>query len=474
MSESVGFPVVVTAAGPVPVPPADIRAAIAAAVAAERPGYTANLPGSLIEDILGTDVAAVALADSARVELINSVTPYGANDFLLRQLGNIYGVPLGDGSTTSVYVVFTGSPGFVVSRGFTVSDGTYQYVVQDGGVVATGGDTAPLYALAIDQGTWAVPAGTVTQLVTSVPTAVTLAVSNPQAGTPGTAEQTPAQYRAQVLQAGLAISQGMATALRTSLELVEGVQPRLISVRQQTGGWQVLVGGGDPYQVAYAIFQGLFDISTLVGSTIAITGATKANPGVITTDITHGLTTGDAIEIDGVVGMVELNGNTYTATVITPYTFSIGVNTSGFTTYVSGGVITPNARNREVSIYDFPDTYVVRFVVPLQQIVTIVVTWDTTSPNLVSPGAVSQLGSPALVEYVNSVVVGQPINLFQLQDVFQRAVASVVPAEQLTRMVFAVSIDGVGASPISGTGIIEGDPESYFYCDTTNITINQG
>lgn len=468
------FPVVVTPAGPVAATPAEIRARIVAAVAAARPGYTANLPGSLIEDIVGTDVAAVAQSDAARVELINSVTPYAANGFLLRQLGNIYGVPLGDGSTTSVYVVFTGSPGFVVSRGFTVSDGTYQYVIQDGGVVAESGMTAPLYALAIVQGTWAVPANTVTQLITSVPSAVTLSVNNPQAGTPGTAPQTEAEYRAQVIQAGLAISQGMATALRTSLELVEGVQPRLISFRQKVGAWQILVGGGDPYQVAYAIFMGLFDISTLVGSTIGITGVTKANPGVVSTDITHGLADGDEVEINDVLGMIELNGNTYTVTVIDPHSFSIGVDTTGFTTYTAGGVVTPNARNREVSLYDFPDTYIVRFVVPLQQIVQITVTWDTTSPNLVAPGAVAQLGAPALVAYVNSIVVGQPINLFQLESVFRDSVASVVPPEQLTRMVFVVTIDGVATPPISGTGIIEGDPESYFFTDTTQITINQG
>lgn len=472
MSES--LPVVIGPEGAQPVPPTEIRAALIEIVQAESPGYTANLPGSLIEDIASTDVAAIAACDRARVDLINSLTPYGANDFLLRQLGNIYGVPLGDGSTTSVEVVFTGSPGYVVSAGFTVSDGTYQYVVQTGGVVAQDGQTASLFALATEQGTWAVPANTVTQLITSVPSTITLTVTNPLAGTPGVAEQTAAEYRAQVLQAGRAVSQGMATALRTALQNVEGVQARLISIRQQSPGWSIIVGGGDPYEVAFSIFQGLFDISDLVPSVLGITAVTKANPGVVTTDLNHGYTTGQQVEINDVVGMVELNGNTYTATVLTPTTFSIGTNTSGFTTYVSGGVVTPDLRNEEVSIYDFPDTYVVRFIRPPQQVVSITVTWNTTSTNLVPEAAVSQLGGPALVEYVNSVAVGQPLNLFQLQDAFQVGIASIVPPSQLTRMVFAVSIDGVGVSPISGTGIIEGDPESYFFTDVTEITITQG
>ena len=129
------FPVVMTSAGLQPTSPITIRQALIDRVAATNPGYTANLPGSLIEDISSTDVAAIALADAARVELVNSLTPYGANDYLLRQLGNIYGVPLGRDSTTSVLVVFSGSIGFVISAGFTVSDGTYQYVVQTDGII---------------------------------------------------------------------------------------------------------------------------------------------------------------------------------------------------------------------------------------------------------------------------------------------------------------------------------------------------
>lgn len=472
MSET--FPTVMGPEGLLPTSPVAIRQALLSLVASTNPGYTANLPGSLIEDISSTDVAAIALADAARVELVNSLTPYAANDYLLRQLGNIYGVPLGRDSTTSVQVVFSGSVGFVISAGFTVSDGTYQYVVQTGGVVGTDGTSGSIFALATTQGSWAVPPGTVTQLVTSVPDAVTLSVTNPEAGLPGTGAQTAEQYRAQVLQAGRAVSQGMPSALRTALQAVEGVQPRLVSVRQQSSGWEVICGGGDPYQVAYAIFISLFDVSSLVGSTIAVTDITQDNPGVVTTDLNHGYTTGDDVTLTGVVGMTEVNGNTYTATVIDEKSFSIGVNTGGFGAYVSGGVCTPNDRNQEVDIYDFPDSYVIRYVQPPQQLVDISVTWNTTSPNLVPPAAVAQLGSPALVDYVMGVVVGQPMNLYEMQTVFQEAVASLVPPEQLTRMVFAVSINGVGVPPISGTGIIEGDPESYFYTDSTRIDIVQG
>src|ERR1700676_3806380 len=89
------FPVIIGPQGLQPQQPTDLRAQLLAAVAATNPGYTANLPGGLIEDISSTDVAAIALIDQAKIEAVNSLTPLGANNFLLTQLGQIYGPVLG-------------------------------------------------------------------------------------------------------------------------------------------------------------------------------------------------------------------------------------------------------------------------------------------------------------------------------------------------------------------------------------------
>ena len=68
-----------------------------------------------------------------------------------------------------------------------------------------------------------------------------------------------------------------------------------------------------------------------------ITAATKANPGQITVTA-HGLNNGEKVLISGVGGMTELNGNVYTITVVNANNFTIGVDTTGFTTYTSGGL----------------------------------------------------------------------------------------------------------------------------------------
>lgn len=478
-------PVIVTEAGAQLTPPDVIRQQLVSLVAATNPGFTGSLPASLIEDLVSTMVAGLSAMNQAQVETINSLTPFLANPFILTQLGNLLGVPLSLATNTGVDVVFSATvngqpqPGVVIAKGFTVSDGSHQYIVQDGGVTTSSGSTIPLFCLASVAGSWPVPAATVTQTVTSDPPGVALSVTNPIAGTPATGAETQASYAARVFQALLAASQGMSRYLKTLLENVAGVQPRLVSVRQQVGGgWEVICGGGDPYQVAYAIYTALFDISTLVGSAISVTSVSKAARAVYTTDLTHGLVDGEVVTVASAnPALYDVTGTAATAHVLSATAFSLNVNSSAYTaSYVGSGVVSPNSRNIGVSLLDYPDTYVIPFVNPPQQTVSMVATWNTTSINFVSSAAVSQLASPALAAYVNSLATGEPMNLFVLESTFQAAVSSVLPVSLLTTLEFAVSIDGVGVAPIPGTGIISGDPESYFFTEESGsqIVVVQG
>lgn len=74
-------------------------------------------------------------------------------------------------------------------------------------------------------------------------------------------------------------------------------------------------------------------------STKNITNATQANPCQITTNTTHGLTDGQVVQIASVSGMTELNGNSYTATVVDSTNFTIGVDSTGYGAYTSGGTV---------------------------------------------------------------------------------------------------------------------------------------
>ncbi len=70
-------------------------------------------------------------------------------------------------------------------------------------------------------------------------------------------------------------------------------------------------------------------------TTFPITAITQATQAVITTTSTF--QAGQTVHITGVVGMTELNGNSYTVVSVTPTTITIAVDSTGFTAYVSGG-----------------------------------------------------------------------------------------------------------------------------------------
>ena len=71
-----------------------------------------------------------------------------------------------------------------------------------------------------------------------------------------------------------------------------------------------------------------------------ITGITQANPAVVTS-AGHGLPNGTKVSITRVVGMVEVNNETFTVAGTATNTFQLsGINSSAHTAYTSGGVAT--------------------------------------------------------------------------------------------------------------------------------------
>lgn len=395
------IPLVMSTAGAVPTPPATLNSTLISDVAAINPGYTV-LPAGLIEDLSSTATGALAMIDQARVDSVNNVTPLGANAFVLAQQGQMLGIAQGGASNTSVYVVFTGPAGYVIPIGFIVSDGTYQYRIEDGGVILSTGQSNQLYALAVSSGSWAVAAGSVTTIVTSVPTAYTLTVTNPQAGTAGDADGESVQdYRARIMEANQIAGQGTPAYIKTLLKKIPGVTPRLVSILQAITGWEVICGGGDPYAVAAAIYAGTLDLSTIVGSATS-------------------------------------------------------------------------ARNISATIIDPPDQYTITYVNPPQQVVTVQCIWNTNLPNFTAGSQVNQLGAPAIQDYINGIIVGQPINTNAMAAAFANAISSVLVVDNLSALNFTVTINGSIVTPEAGTELIVGDAESYFDCSSSGATVTQG
>jgi Baseplate J-like protein len=397
----------ITSGGAIPDSPATLRTQLVAAATQLQPSISTDLPASLIEDMASTGAGALVVMDQAYVDAINSISPITANESILIQLGNVYGVQRGVGSNTSVNVVFRDSTvGFVVPKGFLVSDGTHQYSLQSSTVIKSDGTSDPVFCLATTEGSWTVagassgfPFGTVTTIITSVPSTVTLNVGNPQAGTAGYPAQSIDEFRLQVIQAGRAVATGVPTFLKTTLQNVSGVQKRLIAVKQITvmsvTGWEVIVGGGDPYSVANAIYQSLFNINDL------------------------------------------MDAQTYGTT-------------------------------ETIAILDYPDSYNIKFVVPRNLTANVEVYWTTISgTNFVSNTVVAAAVSPAIQAYINSLYVGQPISLAELQATFFTATANILSPATLATLGFLV----FAPTELTPVGLLYPvDPESYYSAGTVTVS----
>ncbi|HEY6927447.1 MAG TPA: hypothetical protein VI653_28490, partial [Steroidobacteraceae bacterium] len=99
---------------------------------------------------------------------------------------------------------------------------------------------------------------------------------------------------------------------------------------------------------------------------------------------------------------------------------------------------------------------------------------NTILANFTGGAAFPSLVQQPLVNYINSIPIGNPINVMEMNQVFQNAVSSLLDPSLLTRLVFTVFISGVSTPPASGTYAVSGDPESYFTAVTTGITVTQG
>lgn len=106
---------------------------------------------------------------------------------------------------------------------------------------------------------------------------------------------------------------------------------RLANALQQAPG--LIAGANGTYRYV-APSRAVYDLSHPAGRTIA--NITQAAAGVVTTLVDHGYVTDQRvrIKVPASSGMIELNNQMVTVTVLTVSTFSINVDTTGYTPFV--------------------------------------------------------------------------------------------------------------------------------------------
>lgn len=197
---------------------------------------------------------------------------------------------------------------------------------------------------------------------------------------------------------------------------------------------------------------------SLQNPTAALSGATQANPVVLTANA-HPFVNGDQVKIAGVIGMTALNGLVAAVANKTANTFELaGVDGSGFTAYVSGG--TASKVVSTIAGLDHLKAQTVRvFADGAQQ-----------SDKVVSAGGTIALDAPA-----NKVLVGLPLQYFMRSLPFdletpagstkgqdkgaQHVVIETVASAGGTLAIHpgAIGVNAGKPTPLTGTGSLDYD-----------------
>ncbi|KMQ89982.1 hypothetical protein RF55_10318 [Lasius niger] len=230
------------------------------------PGVATDLPGTLVEDMASTATGALSQMDAAKVEMFGSFSPLTMNPQFLNVYGAQMGITRGTESNASAYLTIKGTSGTYLGTGFQFSDGQNIYATTTPTSIPESGVLNNVYVSAISFFQTSPAANSITQVNTSLPTGGISSVTNPTAGTPGIAAETDASYRLRIWQSLQAQPQGSPTCVKNMIGNIDGVVKRTISCSVDPNGYRILVDGGDPSQIAGAIYASIFDISRLLGS----------------------------------------------------------------------------------------------------------------------------------------------------------------------------------------------------------------
>lgn len=147
------------------------------------------------------------------------------------------------------------------------------------------------------------------------------------------------------------------TPANTNLQQINYVAT---GVTQQAQMWHRMNTSliGDTVQIGFTMSDSqMRELDPIAAGTV-ITGATQANPCVLT--CAGGFSSGSTILITGMTGtsvanpgMMQLNNNIYSVASSTATTVTIGVDSTNFDPYVSGGLATPVGINNQIAEIEF-------------------------------------------------------------------------------------------------------------------------
>lgn len=126
------------------------------------------------------------------------------------------------------------------------------------------------------------------------------------------------------------------------------------------GTIKVAIGATEIRSADWSVVTTTGRVTFAANQTYNITAITKAASAVLTLG-SHPLVVGQSVHVSGVAGMTQINGLRALITAITGTTITVGINSTAFSTYTSGGAVNTRPQTGETVTAGFEFDFPVRF-----------------------------------------------------------------------------------------------------------------
>lgn len=259
--------------------PLEIQDDIISEIKEKSPEFIKH-PADVQANIIDTSVAVVSQLENLIETLFNSYSMSGSDELLFRMQAEELGLRQKSEFKSQVVLEFTGLPGDIIPRTTICSDITGEYKFETTETIMLGA-LGRGSVLALGEAEVTIPAKKINTLVTTLSSGV--GVSNPQASLPRIEAESFAEFKARSQARLRSPRLGGKLYAETLIKGIEGVSPRLVAfncvdytekdfesssadkeVFFRLVGIEAVIGGGDEYAIALALYQSFFETQKLL------------------------------------------------------------------------------------------------------------------------------------------------------------------------------------------------------------------
>lgn len=243
--------------------PEEARKSLAEEIETAIPSFK-DLPGELRTNLIDEQVIINLKLQDALSEVFNSIAPDKANDLMLAEFGESFGMKKKPETLSAVTVTFTGSPNTVIPMNTAVAteDGSMVFYTQSSAIIPLSG-SINVFAESKENYKNPIPKGSVKMIQDGIPG---VTCNNETAGINGVTGETNKEYRERLQIRMRSQRPSTINFAYDALYAIDYVQKRLIRFNQvskivngeKINGLECVVGGGDDSLVAKAIFDSVF------------------------------------------------------------------------------------------------------------------------------------------------------------------------------------------------------------------------